>query len=98
TQFFAVMLLPQPDVTFARAFARPVQDITRVDKKKIKTMDNTCVLVSPAKVLEPGKSLSTKFQVFLGPKDQGLLEQYKLGTLIERGWPYASYPAWLLQL
>ncbi len=102
TQFFAAVLLPQPDgetpVIFARAFARPVQDITRVDKKKIKTMNNTCVLISPAKVLEPGKSLSTKFQVFLGPKDQDLLEQYKLGTLIERGWPYASYPAWLLQL
>ena len=102
TQFFAAMLWPQLDgetpVTFARVFATPVQDITRVDKKKTKTMDNTCVLVSPAKVLEPGKSLSTKFQIFLGPKDQDLLEQYKLGKLIERGWPYASYPAWLLQL
>ena len=101
TQFFAAMLLPQLDgetpVTFARVFAMPVQDITQVDKKKIKTMNNTFVLFSPAKVLEPGKSLSTKFQVFLGPKDQGLLEQYKLGSLIERGWSYASYPAWVLQ-
>lgn len=101
TQFFAVMLLPQPDgetpVTFARAFARPVQDITRVDKKKIKTMDNTCVLVSPAKVLEPGKSLSTKFQVFLGPKDRTVLQEYQLENLIERGWWYASIPASLLQ-
>ena len=102
TQFFAAMLLPQPDgetpVTFARAFARPVQDIERVDKKHIKTMDNTCVLVSPAKVLEPGKSLTTKFQIFLGPKDKTVLLEYGLGDLIERGWWYASYPASFLQL
>ncbi|MFN0017711.1 MAG: membrane protein insertase YidC [Pirellulaceae bacterium] len=102
TQFFAAMLLPQLDgeapVTFARAFAAPVQDLSRVEKKHIKTMDNTCVLVSPAKVLEPGKSLTTKFQVFLGPKDQTVLQEYGLGTLIERGWSYASYPASLLQL
>lgn len=101
TQFFAAMLLPQPDgetpVPFARAFARPVQDIELVDKKHIKTMNNTCVLVSPAHVLDPGQSLSTKFLVFLGPKDQEVLEQYGLGKLIERGWPYASYPAWILQ-
>ncbi|MGI8978414.1 MAG: YidC/Oxa1 family insertase periplasmic-domain containing protein [Pirellulaceae bacterium] len=102
TQFFAVALMPRADgetpVTFARAFAKPAQDITRINTKYIKTLNTTCVLVSPAKVLEPGKSLSTKFQVFLGPKDQDLLEQYKLEKLIERGWPYASYPAWLLQL
>ncbi len=101
TQFFAAMLMPQADgetpVTFARAFAKPAQDITRINTKYIKTLNTTCVLVSPAKVLEPGQSLSTKFQVFLGPKEQELLEQYELGELIERGWKYASYPAWMLQ-
>lgn len=101
TQFFAAMFLPLSDgdapVPFARAFARPVQDVGRIEKKHVKTLNNTCVLVSPATMLEPGKSLSTKFQVFLGPKDQALLEQYHLERLIERGWSYASYPAWVLE-
>ena len=101
TQFFAAALMPQLEgdapVRFARVFATPAQDISRIDKKHIKTMDNTFVLVSPAKVLEPGKLLSAKFQIFLGPKEQELLEQYKLEKLIERGWSYASLPAWLLQ-
>jgi YidC/Oxa1 family membrane protein insertase len=102
SQFFAAILLPQANgetpVTFARAFAKPVQDITQINKSHIKTLNSTCVLVSPAKMLEPGQALSTKFQVFLGPKDQSILEQYNLESLIERGWSYASYPASLLQL
>jgi YidC/Oxa1 family membrane protein insertase len=101
TQFFSAALIPQLDgeesPEFARAFAKPVQDVSRLDKKYQKTLNNTFVLVSPAQVLQPGKSISTKFQVFLGPKDQELLKSYNLGQLIERGWPYASYPAWLLQ-
>jgi YidC/Oxa1 family membrane protein insertase len=95
------MLLPQFDgespAKFARVFAKPAQDVSLVDKKRTKTMNTTCVLVSPAKVLEPGSSLSSKFVVFLGPKDQALLKSYTLEPIIERGWPYASYPAYALQ-
>ncbi len=103
TQFFAVMILPQPAAEsspkFSRAFAQPAQDITRADPKHIKkTLNNTCVLVSPAKVLEPGKTLSTKFQIFMGPKKQEILDDYGLGRLIERGWSYAALPASLLQM
>lgn len=102
TQFFAAVMQPQAGKNgpqlFRRAFAQPVQDVTAVDKKHIKMMNVSFVLVSPSTSLEPGKSLATDFQVFMGPKEQSLLErpEYKLVSLIERGWSYASYPAIVL--
>jgi YidC/Oxa1 family membrane protein insertase len=94
TQYFASGLLPgnalaelplaEKRIEVAGAYAEPLNVVT--DKKWQKTTNTSYFLDSPAKVIEPGQSLTDEYLIFAGPKDAKVLPQYGLKSLIEYGW------------
>jgi YidC/Oxa1 family membrane protein insertase len=107
-QFFAAVVLPQGSgaipgknpIQFSRVVAVPMHDVNQLTKTRIRTTNTSVRFVSTRENVEPGKSLTHHYQVFLGPKEPTILKDYALDELIEYGWPYAAYPArwlsWLL--
>ena len=101
TQFFAAMIKPLKSkegksITFRKAVAMPVQDIEFIPKRRIKMMNVSTRIVTTTANIEAGQSLKHDYQIFLGPKEPGVLEQYGLIALIEYGWAYAAWPARVL--
>jgi len=92
TQYFASALLPgnaldkpgESKFSVDAAYARPLNVIK--DKKWAKTTNVTFFLDSHAQKIEPGKSLTSDYLIFAGPKDENILPKYGLSPLIEYGW------------
>ena len=89
TQYFAAMLLPEPDasksrpIPFSSAVARPVG---HVDKKYINKSNVSFRLISTAVTVKANESLTQSFRIFAGPKDPEILASYALGDTIIYGW------------
>jgi YidC/Oxa1 family membrane protein insertase len=101
-QFFSGVVMPQsPDaekpLLFSRLTALPLQDVAKLDKARTKTCNSTVRMVTQAQTLEPDEKLTHNYRIFLGPKDPVILDQYKIGALIEYGWFYAAWPAQILR-
>jgi YidC/Oxa1 family membrane protein insertase len=102
TQFYAAAILPRVDakqepLKFRRVEALPVQDVTVIPKTSIRTADVSVQLVSDNVRIPPNESIEHEYEVFFGPKDPKILEQYGLEAWIEMGWPIFKYPAQGLQ-
>jgi len=102
TQFFSAVVMPQSPsaekpLLFSRLTSLPVQDVARLDKARSKTCNVTVRMVPQAETIKPEGKLTHNYRIFLGPKDPAVLEGYKIGSLLEYGWWYAAYPAWMLR-
>jgi YidC/Oxa1 family membrane protein insertase len=102
TQFFAGIILPQPDqdekpIRFHTADAVPVQDVVQIPKTRLRTANVSVRLSSSPTEVAAGGELKHNYQVFFGPKDPVLLGRYGLSPLLEYGWPIFAYPAQLLR-
>jgi YidC/Oxa1 family membrane protein insertase len=102
TQFFASVIQPrdieggQP-ILFRNAYALALHDdVTKIPKTRLRTANVTVRLITSDATIEPSKSLTHDYQVFLGPKDPEVLAEYRLGRLIEYGWRIFEVPAKLL--
>ncbi|HUE72478.1 MAG TPA: membrane protein insertase YidC [Pirellulaceae bacterium] len=100
TQFFAAMIIPRPmgdeRITFRKAFAEPVHDVSQLKSEYSRTANNSVVLVNDPVKVAPGGVLKHDYEVFLGPKDDGVLTAYQLGSLIEKGWRIFAVPTNIL--
>jgi YidC/Oxa1 family membrane protein insertase len=91
TQYFAAALKPiskkaNESVVFARADALVLGDITKKPKGWERTANVTYRLDSPPLNLEPQASWRQQFILYTGPKDPGVLANYKLSEFIYYGW------------
>ena len=50
------------------------------------TLNTTFRVVSPDETVEPGQTATHDYHIFLGPKAPALLQEYRLGDIIEYGW------------
>ena len=86
-QYFSAVLIPQREVAGETWFAesRPMT-LGEVDPER-KLLANTSFRVtSKVHELAPEGSLSRRFEIFAGPKNPDLLDQYGLGELVYYGW------------
>jgi YidC/Oxa1 family membrane protein insertase len=102
TQFFASGIQPLPvaentPIKFRRAEAMPVQDVMSIPKNRLKTTNVSVQLVSDIEHLAPNGKVVHQYQVFFGPKDPQVLDQYGLRSWIELGWSIFAYPSLALQ-
>lgn len=101
TSYFAAVVLPQTrdgvGPQFVKAVARPVHDLSVLEKPRLKTANTSFRLDTVPETIEAGQSLVHEYQVFFGPKEPDLLDQYKLGALLEYGWPVFGWPAKILR-
>jgi YidC/Oxa1 family membrane protein insertase len=103
SQFFASAIKPQPGpdgqpLKFRRAEALPVQDVMVIPKTSLKTTDVSVQLVSEKARIDANKDpLVHEYEVFFGPKDPDVLQQYGLGAWIELGWRVFAFPSLMLQ-
>ena len=93
SQYFAAVLLPErkrDDVWFSEVKHLRVGDVP-ADVKRKRLTNVSARLVSNELRLEPGQSIAHEYQLFVGPKQPGLLAQYgsddtTLGDLVYYGW------------
>jgi YidC/Oxa1 family membrane protein insertase len=101
TSYFAAIVLPQSregeEPRFIKAVARPVHDLASIEKPRLKTVDTSFRVDASPETIEAGQSLIHEYQVFFGPKEPKLLDQYQLGALVEYGWPVFGWPAKILR-
>jgi YidC/Oxa1 family membrane protein insertase len=89
SQYFAAVLLPDPqsdiaeNYTFPESAAFVVGEINSMNRKLTNV---TYRLTSEAVELAPGESLEQDFVIFAGPKSPRLLDKYDLGDTIVYGW------------
>jgi YidC/Oxa1 family membrane protein insertase len=91
TQFFAAVLMSGSGDTpnsflCQQAYAMPVGAVPQLESKRVRTLNTTFRVVSPDETIEPGKSATHKFHLYLGPKAPALLDTYGLRDIIEYGW------------
>lgn len=86
-QYFDAVLIPKAEddeaVWFAHSQPLRVGPVT-TDLEKLTNVSFR--LTGAVHELEPGQSVSQKFEVFAGPKRPALLKQYGLGDLVYYGW------------
>lgn len=105
SQFFAAIVMPQGSgeipgqnkLQFSRVVAVPMHDVNQLTKTRIRTTNTSVRFVSTRQSLDPGKSITHHYQVFLGPKDPLILKDYELDEIIEYGWWCFAYPAAMLR-
>ncbi|MHB0959034.1 MAG: YidC/Oxa1 family insertase periplasmic-domain containing protein [Pirellulaceae bacterium] len=91
TQYFSAVLMagtadaPRPLVC-QQAYAMPAGPLPELKGNEVKTLNTTCRLVSPDETLEPGKTATHDYHIFLGPKAPELLQAYQLADIMEYGW------------
>ncbi|HEX4000357.1 MAG TPA: YidC/Oxa1 family insertase periplasmic-domain containing protein [Pirellulales bacterium] len=98
-QYFASALIPQNEAPqgqkfkpwFSEVRAMIVGEVPK-DVAVRRKVDCTCRLTSALEVLDPGKKIEHDYQVFIGPKQPALLDQYgggvgnDLSPLVYYGW------------
>jgi len=87
-QYFAVALLPPAGETadYARAIPIRVGDVP-ADRAKLNRTNVSFQLAGKIETVPAGgKSVTTNYRVFAGPKKPGLLQHYGLGNLVYYGW------------
>ncbi|MCA9268640.1 MAG: YidC/Oxa1 family insertase periplasmic-domain containing protein, partial [Planctomycetales bacterium] len=67
--------------------------VSQMEKKRRQTTGITYRLNTFVESVAPGQSLRRQYDVFLGPKEPRLLEQYGLEDTIIFGWPVFSHVA-----
>ena len=91
TQYFSAVLMagtldaPRPFVC-QQAYALPVGPLPELKGNEVKTLNSTFRLVSAEETVEPGKTATHDYHIFLGPKAPALLQEYQLADIIEYGW------------
>ena len=100
SQYFATALIPATgeqsemnQVIVSKAVGRPVDDVDHDNPldsldtiNPHKRADVSFRLNSDTKTIEPGSRIHQKFQIFAGPKQVDVLEQYGLEDFIIFGW------------
>jgi YidC/Oxa1 family membrane protein insertase len=91
TQYFSAVLIagtvnaPRPFVC-QQAYAMPVGPLPELKGTEVKTLNTTYRLVSTEETVEPGKTATHDYHIFLGPKAPALLQHYQLADIMEYGW------------
>lgn len=102
-QYFAGMLIPKNDAGQGPKFTPWFADVRSLivgkvptDKSVERKVDCSCRLTSVDMLIDPGKKIEHDYQVFIGPKQPALLDQYgggpgnTLEPLVYYGWPIWS--------
>ncbi len=98
-QYFSVVMIPQrkdpTDLWISEAW--PIR-MGPVDKLWEKRTNSSFRLVSTLHDLKPAEGLSQDYEVFAGPKQPALLDQYGLKDLVYYGWFFfvAEPMTWIL--
>ncbi len=98
SQYFNASILPHPESPdslsdLAGAGARIAGDLTKIDKSQIQAANVAFWFDTKERAIEPGKSQSQRFSIFLGPKDPDVLAKHGLERTIEYGWiPWIAKP------
>lgn len=94
SHYFNVSLIPKMDgdsifecnsvLAYLNSRQGRIQDIPKNTRLQ-KLVDTTFLLVAPAEIA-PGGSFKQSFEIFVGPKDMKVLNQYGLGDVRTFGW------------
>jgi YidC/Oxa1 family membrane protein insertase len=86
--------LPERDKGADRWFEElmPIR-VGKVDPSHLNLTNTSCRLISVARELKPGETISHKFKLFAGPKKPAVLEPYGLSELVYFGWPIFAWVA-----
>lgn len=102
-QYFAAAILPHPDAPegltdLKQAGTDVVANVTKVVASQVQAINTAIWFDTAPKTVEPGASLSTRYRVFAGPKDQAMMSHYKLDDFLYYGWiPWVAKPlGWIL--
>jgi YidC/Oxa1 family membrane protein insertase len=86
-QYFSSILIPQRKAADSHWFSRSHAIRVGPVEKKIARLTNTsCRVVSVPTTLEPDKTISHNYNIFIGPKRPPLLEEYGLRDSVFYGW------------
>ncbi|MAR11168.1 MAG: preprotein translocase YidC [Blastopirellula sp.] len=105
TQYFSAALLPGesgPDakLSFERAYGVPLGNFQDKKGRLARKVNSTFEVVSRPETIKAGSSNTHRFRLFIGPKDEEVLEVYGLRSLIYYGMqPFAFFAAklaWIL--
>lgn len=101
--YFTTAFVPAPNdpdslSNLYQAGTTLVGDATRYVRHQEKAANTSFWLDTQSKSIEPGQTSKEQLQIFIGPKQPELLEQYGLGNTIEYGWFWwvARPLSWLL--
>ncbi len=91
SQYFAAAFLPHPEApeglkNLHQAGSDAVANVKSVVNSQAQATNIGFWFETESKTLEPGASMSTRYQVFAGPKDTGILAYFGLDRFIEYGW------------
>ncbi len=91
TQYFSAVLMAGTldavlPVVCQQAYAMPSGPLPELKSSDVKTLNTTYRLVSQDETVEPGKTATHEYHIFLGPKAPALLQEYQLADIIEYGW------------
>ena len=107
TQYFSAALIPaiekkdaEAKLPFWRAYGTPLGEFEDKKGRNARKINATFEVVSRPETIEPDKSTTHRYRLFVGPKDDTLLDQYGLRSLIYYGMqPFAFFAeklAWIL--
>lgn len=64
----------------------PAEDVNRLAKGDVKTLNTTFFTESTLMEIKPGNTLSVDYTLFVGPKSQAVLESYGIDRVLDYGW------------
>jgi YidC/Oxa1 family membrane protein insertase len=90
-QYFAAAMLPHPDdptglQNLHQAGTEAVAAVNSIKPAQAQATNVTFWFDTEKKTVEPGGTLSTRYRIFAGPKDPGILAHYGMERFIEYGW------------
>ncbi len=102
-QYFAAAILPHPDApdglsNLKQAGTNVVANVTKIVSSQAQAVNTAIWFDTTPKAIEPGASISTRYRVFAGPKDQAMLTHYGMDDFLYYGWiPWVAKPlGWIL--
>lgn len=102
-QYFAAAVLPHPDAPdgltdLKQAGTKIVANPTKIVSSQVQAVNTAVWFDTATKSIQPGASMSTRYRIFAGPKDQNMLAHYKLDDFLYYGWiPWVAKPlGWIL--
>ncbi len=102
-QYFAAAILPHPEAPdglkeLKQAGTKAVANVTKIVSSQAQAVNTAIWFETSPKSVQPGASLSTRYRLFAGPKDQDTLSHFGLDDFLYYGWiPWVAKPlGWIL--